>query len=382
MKIVVVGGVAAGMSIAARARRLDELADIVVFERGHHVSFANCGLPYHIGETIKERSRLLLQTPQSLHETLDIDVRTGVEVVSIDREAKTVRARVVDTGEEYDEPYDALALAPGAAPFRPPLPGIDLDSVHVLRRIGDMDVIKAAVDGEGDKARTGGAKHAVVIGAGYIGLEMAENLHDRGVKVEVVEMADQIVPPLDHEMTRAMEKYIQGHGITLHLNTAAAAFTRKPNGRTQVELKNNTFIETDMVIMAAGVRPSAELAVAAGLEIGPRGGIVVDEHMRTSDPHIWAAGDAVEVRHVVLPGQLAHPARRSRQPPGPGRRRRTSAGVTRPSTRCRAPAWSRCSRWSRAAPARPRSSWSPPACRSSPSAPTRTGTPATTPAPR
>ena len=314
MKIVVVGGVAAGMSIAARARRLDELADIVVFERGHHVSFANCGLPYHIGETIKERSRLLLQTPQSLHETLDIDVRTGVEVVSIDRKAKTVRARVVDTGEEYDEPYEALALAPGAAPFRPPLPGIDLDSIHVLRRIGDMDVIKAVVDGEGDKARTGGAKHAVVIGAGYIGLEMAENLHDRGVKVEVVEMADQIVPPLDHEMTRAMEKYLQGHGITLHLNTAAAAFTRKANGRTQVELKNNTFIETDLVIMAAGVRPSAELAVAAGLEIGPRGGIVVDEHMRTSDPHIWAAGDAVEVRHVVLPDSwlmpLAGPANR------------------------------------------------------------------------
>ncbi|MDO8107582.1 FAD-dependent oxidoreductase [Isoptericola sp. b441] len=314
MKIVVVGGVAAGMSIAARARRLDEFADIVVFERGRHVSFANCGLPYHIGQTIKDRSRLLLQTPESLHETLDIDVRTGVEVVAIDRKTKTVRARVVDTGEEYDEPYEALALAPGAAPVRPPLPGIELDSVHVLRRIGDMDAIKAAVDGEGDKARTGGVRHAVVIGAGYIGLEMAENLHERGVTVEVVEMADQIVPPLDHEMTRAMEKYLQGHGITLHLSTAAAAFTRKSNGRTQVELKNNTFIETDMVIMAAGVRPSAELAVAAGLEIGPRGGVVVDDHMRTSDPSIWAAGDVVEVRHTVLPDSwlvpLAGPANR------------------------------------------------------------------------
>ncbi|MCV2394784.1 FAD-dependent oxidoreductase [Actinotalea sp. M2MS4P-6] len=314
MKIVVVGGVAAGMSLAARARRLDEFAEIVVFERGHHVSFANCGLPYHIGETIKERDRLLLQTPASLHDSLAIDVRNGVEVLSIDPAAKSVRVRVVDSGEEYDESYDALGLTPGAVPFKPTMPGIDLDSVHVLRRIGDMDVIKRAVDGDGDKKRSGGVQHAVVIGAGYIGLEMAENLHERGVKVEVVEMADQIMPPLDHEMTRAMEKYIQAHGVTLHLGTAAAAFTKKANGRTQVELKNNTFIETDMVIMAAGVRPSVELAEAAGLELGPRGGIAVDEHMRTSDPSIWAAGDAVEVKHTVLPDSwlipLAGPANR------------------------------------------------------------------------
>ncbi len=314
MKIVVVGGVAAGMSLAARARRLDEFAEIVVFERGHHVSFANCGLPYHIGETIKDRDRLLLQTPQSLREALDIDVRNGVEIVSIDREAKTVRARVLDTAEEYDEPYDALALTPGAVPLKPALPGIDLASVYVLRRIGDMDVIKRAVDGDGDRARTGGVQHAVVIGAGYIGLEMAENLHERGVKVEVVEMADQIMPPLDHEMTRAMEKYIEVHGVKLHLGTAAAAFTTKANGRTQVELKNTTFIETDMVIMAAGVRPSAELAEAAGIELGTRGGIAVDQQMRTSDPSIWAAGDAVEVRHTILPDSwlipLAGPANR------------------------------------------------------------------------
>jgi NADPH-dependent 2,4-dienoyl-CoA reductase/sulfur reductase-like enzyme/peroxiredoxin family protein/TusA-related sulfurtransferase/rhodanese-related sulfurtransferase len=314
MKIVVVGGVAAGMSVAARARRLDEHAEIVVLERGHHVSFANCGLPYHIGETIKERDRLLLQTPETLREQLDIDVRTGVEAIAIDREARTVRARVLDTGEEYDEPYDALALAPGASPVRPPLPGIDLDSVHVLRRIGDMDVIKAAVDGDGSAARTGGIRHAVVIGAGYIGLEMAENLHERGVSVEVVEMADQIVPPLDPEMTRAMEKYVRSRGVVLHLGTAAAAFARTPDGRTRVELKNHTVITTDMVVMAAGVRPSAELAAAAGIELGPRGGIAVDEHMRTSDPHVWAAGDAVEVRHLVLPSTwlvpLAGPANR------------------------------------------------------------------------
>ncbi|HMO10433.1 MAG TPA: FAD-dependent oxidoreductase [Actinotalea sp.] len=314
MKIVVVGGVAAGMSLAARARRLDEHAEIVVFERGHHVSFANCGLPYHIGETIKERDRLLLQTPQSLRDSLDIDVRTGVEVVSVDRVARTVRARVLDTGEEYDEPYDALGLTPGAQPFRPAMPGIDLDSVHVLRRIGDMDVIKRAVDGDGDKARTNGVRHAVVIGAGYIGLEMAENLHERGVQVEVVEMADQIMPPLDREMTRAMEKSLRAHGVGLPLGTAAAAFARKANGRTQVELRNATFLETDLVILAAGVKPAVELAGAAGIELGPRGGIRVDAHMRTSDPHIWAAGDAVEVQHSVLPGSwlipLAGPANR------------------------------------------------------------------------
>lgn len=314
MKIVVVGGVAAGMSIAARARRLDESAQIVVFERGHHVSFANCGLPYHIGETIKDRDRLLLQTPASLRDSLAIDVRTGIEALAIDREARSVHVRDVDTGEEYDEPYDALALAPGAAPFRPDLPGIDLPSVHVLRRIGDMDLIKKVVDGAGDAARTGGVRHAVVIGAGYIGLEMAENLHERGVTVEIVEMADQIMPPLDREMTTAMEKYLRAHGLTLHLGTAAAAFATTPGGRTRVELRNNVFLETDLVILAAGVRPSVELAAAAGLELGPRGGIAVDDHLRTSDPHIWAAGDAVEVRHAVLPGSwlvpLAGPANR------------------------------------------------------------------------
>ncbi|MGV8967556.1 MAG: FAD-dependent oxidoreductase [Cellulomonas sp.] len=314
MKIVVVGGVAAGMSIAARARRLDEFAEIVVFERGHHVSFANCGLPYHIGEVITERSRLMLQTPQSLSESLDLDVRIGVEVLSIDRAAKTVRARDVDSGVEYDEPYDSLALAPGANPVRPNLPGIDLPQIQVLRRIGDMDAIKAMVDGAGGASRTGGIKHAVVIGAGYIGLEMAENLHERGVLVEIVEMADQIVPPLDREMTTPMENYLRAHGIALHLKTAAAAFAPGRDGQVKVELKNNTFIDTDLVILAAGVRPSTELAVAAGLELGSRGGILVDKHMRTSDPDIFAAGDAVEIEHTVLPGTwlipLAGPANR------------------------------------------------------------------------
>ncbi|CAN5442918.1 CoA-disulfide reductase [soil metagenome] len=314
MKIVVVGGVAAGMSAAARARRLDEFAEIVVLERGHHVSFANCGLPYHIGEVITERSRLLVQTPASLREQLDIDVRVGVEAVSIDRAAKSVRARDVDSEVEYDEPYDKLILTPGAEPVRPQLPGIDLPAIHVLRRIGDMDVIKATIDGAGGKDRKGGVTHAVVIGAGYIGLEMAENLHERGVSVEVVEMADQIMPPLDRELTTTVENYLRAHDIVLHLRTAAAAFTERPDGRVRVELKDSTFIDTDLVIMAAGVRPNTGLAVAAGLELGPRGGIKVDRHMQTSDPDIYAAGDAVEVEHTVLPGTwlipLAGPANR------------------------------------------------------------------------
>ncbi|KGM12919.1 FAD-dependent oxidoreductase [Cellulomonas bogoriensis] len=311
MKLVVVGGVAAGMSIAARARRLDEHAQIVVLERGAHVSFANCGLPYHVGEVIADRSRLLLQTPQSLAESLDLDVRTGVEVLAIDREAKTVRARDLATGREYDEPYDTLALTPGAEPVRPPLPGIDLPGVHVLRRIGDMDRIKADVDGVTDGPP---ARHAVVIGAGYIGLEMAENLHARGVAVEVVEMTDQVLPALDREMTTTVENHLRAHGVALHLGTAAAAFTTGRERRLRVELKNHTVVETDLVVLAAGVRPATALAVDAGLELGPRGGIKVDARLRTSDPSIYAAGDAVEVEHAALPGTwlipLAGPANR------------------------------------------------------------------------
>ncbi len=310
MKIVVVGGVAAGMSCAARARRLDEFAEIVVFERAHHVSFANCGLPYHIGEVIADRDRLLLQTPQSLHESLALDVRTGHDVVAIDADAKTVTVRDLETGEELTEAYDALALCPGAAPFVPPLPGVDHPNVHVLRRIGDMDAIKALVDGTNGPP----ARHAVVIGAGYIGLEVAENLHHRGVETVIVEMADQIIPPLDRELTTQMESYIRAHGITLQLSTTAAAFSETPSGRLRVELTNNEFIETDLVVMAAGVRPSTELATQAGVELGPRGGIKVDEHMRTNLPDVYAAGDAVEVEHAILPGPylvpLAGPANR------------------------------------------------------------------------
>jgi len=219
--------------------------------------------------------------------------------------------RVLDTGEEIVESYDKLALCPGAAPFVPPLPGVDHPDIHVLRRIGDMDAIKALVDGSHGNPP---ARHAVVIGAGYIGLEVAENLHHRGIETVIVEMAEQILPPLDRELTTQMESYIRAHGITLQLGTQAAAFSETPNGRLRVELQNNEFVETDFVVLAAGVRPSTRLAVDAGIEIGPRGGIKVDEHMRTNVADVYAAGDAVEVEHLVLPGPylvpLAGPANR------------------------------------------------------------------------
>ena len=313
MKLVVVGGVAAGASVAARARRLDEFAEIVVLERSGNVSFANCGLPYHIGEVITDRSRLLLQTPQSLRETLDIDVRVSQEVTAIDPEGHTVTIRNLLTGEEYTEGWDKLALCPGSSPFRPPMPGLDHPQVMVLRNVEDMDHIKAAVDAiAADAARL---HHAVVIGAGYIGLEMAENLHERGMAVEIVELADQIMPPLDKELSTPMENYLRAHGIALHLSTAAAAFTPGKQPQTvTVELTSGRFLTTSLVIMSAGVRPNTGLAAAAGLELGPRGGVRVDRHMRTSHPDIYAAGDVVEVEHTVLDGSwiipLAGPANR------------------------------------------------------------------------
>ena len=309
MKLVVVGGVAAGASTAARARRLDESAEIIVFERGHHVSFANCGLPYHVGEVIADRDRLLLQTPQSLRDSLNIDVRIGTEVTAIDPATRTVSVREVDTGAEYTETYDALALCPGAAPVRPPLAGIDHPAIEVLRRIGDMDRIKARLDTAlaAHKAARRDPVRAVVIGAGYIGLEMAENLHHRGVAVDVVERADQILPPVDREISVPVEQHLRSRGIHVHLSTTAAAFAPLPEDRVGVELNNGTTLPADLVILAAGVRPDTALATAAGLTLGEHGGIAVDTHMRTSDPFIWAAGDAVETPHPVLPGSYLNP---------------------------------------------------------------------------
>jgi NADPH-dependent 2,4-dienoyl-CoA reductase/sulfur reductase-like enzyme/peroxiredoxin family protein/rhodanese-related sulfurtransferase/TusA-related sulfurtransferase len=305
MKLLIVGGVAAGASAAARARRLDESAEIVVIEKGSHVSFANCGLPYHIGGVIKERDSLLLQTPQSLQASLNLEVRVGHEATAIDRKAHTVRVREIATGREYDETYGKLVLCPGAAPIRPRLPGIEHPRILVLRDVADMDRIVAALQP--------GAKTAVVIGGGYIGVEMAENLQARGLTVEVVEMLDQIIAPLDREMARPLEDHLRRHGVRLHLGAAAAAF-RDRDGGVNVELVNGTVLPADVVILAVGVRPESSLARAAGLEIGAKGGIRVNAQLQTSDPDIYAAGDAVEVTDAVTgqPAQipLAGPANR------------------------------------------------------------------------
>lgn len=290
MKLVIVGGVAGGASAAARARRLSERADIVLFERGPDVSFANCGLPYYIGGEIAERSKLLVTKPVYLKGRYRLDVRTRSEVVSIDRARKTVRVRELATGGEYDEPYDKLVLAPGAAPLRPPIPGIDLPGIHTLRNLDDVDRIKQAVDR--------GVKQAVIVGAGFIGLELAENLVRRGVKTAVVELQDQVLPPLDAEMTAPIAEQLRVHGIDLHLGQTAEAFEAVPGGLT-VRLRSGETLPAQLVLLGVGVRPENRLAVESGLEVGPRGGIQVDEHMRTNDPDVYAVGDAAEVRDFV-----------------------------------------------------------------------------------
>lgn len=305
MKLVIVGGVAGGASTAARARRLDETAEIIVLERDHYVSYANCGLPYHIGGVIQDRSKLLVQTPEKLRESLNLDVRVGHEVIAIDRQSQQVAVHNLDTGETYQEAYDKLVLSLGAQPIRPRLPGIDHPQVRVLRNIPDMDAIIAQLGPQ--------TRRVTVVGGGYIGVEVAENLIHRGLQVDLVEMMDQIMPPLDHEMARDLQYHLAEHGVTLHLATAAQSFTPEENG-LQVHLANGEVLPTDLVIMAVGVRPNTALAQEAGLPVGPRGGLQVDAHMRTVDPHIYGVGDMVETIHTVT-GQpilaaLAGPANR------------------------------------------------------------------------
>jgi NADPH-dependent 2,4-dienoyl-CoA reductase/sulfur reductase-like enzyme/rhodanese-related sulfurtransferase len=305
VKLVIVGGVAGGASAAARARRLSEAAEIVLIERGPDVSFANCGLPYHIGGAIADRAKLLVVSVEQLRIRLRLDVRPRSSVERINRAAKTVRIREVDTGREYDESYDKLILAPGAAPLRPPIAGIDLPGVFTLRNLPDMDRIKAAVDG--------GAKQAVIVGAGFIGLELVENFVERGVQTTVVELQDQVLPPLDKEMTAPIVEALKSRGVTLILQDSAEAFTQSDDGLT-VRLKSGRELPAGLVVLGVGVRPENKLAVEAGLEVGPRGGIKVDEHLQTSDPDIYAVGDAIETRDTVsgAPVQvpLAGPANR------------------------------------------------------------------------
>jgi len=280
IRVVIVGGVAGGMSAATRLRRLDEAARITVVERSGHVSFANCGLPYHVGGVIAERDALLLQTPQSLAARFAIDVRVRHEAVRIERDRRVVVVRDLDSGTEQDLPYDALVLSPGASPVRPPIPGIE--RALALRSVEDTDALVAA---------TLSARTAVVIGGGFIGLEMAENLVHRGLATTVVEATAQVMAPLDPELAEIVHRRIRRHKVDLRLGAAVAGI-----GASDVTLSTGERIPADLVVAAIGVRPETGLAVGAGLVLGPRGGIAIDEHFRTSDPQIYAVGDAVEKR--------------------------------------------------------------------------------------
>lgn len=299
-KVVVVGGVAGGMSAAARLRRLAEDAEIVVLERDDYVSFANCGLPYHIGGEITKRSSLLLQTPTSLADSLALEVRTGHEVAAIDRTAQQVSVREMSTGREYTETYDHLVLATGATPLKPPLPGVDHPRVFTLRSIPDMDAIKAVVDDD--------ATRAVVVGGGYIGLEVAEAFRHRGLQVTLVEAADHVMAVLDAEMSREVEDHLEANGVHLYLTTTASGFEEvEGSDDVVVDLGDAGSVRADLVVLAVGVRPESSLASAAGLELTDRGALVVNEHQQTSDPRVYAVGDSVQVRDTVTGSPIVVP---------------------------------------------------------------------------
>jgi NADPH-dependent 2,4-dienoyl-CoA reductase/sulfur reductase-like enzyme/rhodanese-related sulfurtransferase len=290
MKLLIVGGVAGGASAAARARRLSEDAHIALIERGPDVSFANCGLPYYIGGEIAERDKLLVVQPERLRARYNLDVRVRTSVEAIDRSGKKVRVRDLVTGREYEESYDKLILAPGAAPLRPPIPGIDLPGIFTLRNLQDMDRIKEKLDR--------GVRQAVVVGAGFIGLELVENLVRRGSATTVVELQDQVLPPFDKEMTTPVAEHLATKGVALLLGQSAEAFEQAPDGLI-VRLKSGNRLPAQLVILGVGVRPENKLAVDAGLEVGPRGGIRVNEHLQTSDADIYAVGDAIEIKDFV-----------------------------------------------------------------------------------
>ncbi|WP_338887484.1 FAD-dependent oxidoreductase [Aeromonas rivipollensis] len=315
-RILIVGGVAGGASAAARARRVSEEAEIVMFERGEFVSFANCGLPYHIGGDIPNRDALLLQTPQSFKRRFNVDVRVFHEVIEIDKGGKSLLVRNLQSGEERREPYDVLLLSPGAAPIRPPFPGIDSPGVHSLRNIPDMDRILAALAHEQPR-------HVTVVGGGFIGLEMMEALHQRKLAVTLLELSDQVMAPVDKEMANMLHARIREEGIDLRLRIGLCAIEplelpaeKGPAvpGGLRLTLNDGSHLDTGLLILAIGVKPETLLAAKAGLELGPRGGIKVDAGMRTSDPFIYAVGDAVEEtdfvtgESVLIP--LAGPANR------------------------------------------------------------------------
>ena len=296
MNCLIIGGVAGGATVAARLRRMDEKANIILFERGKYVSYANCGLPYYIGDTINNREKLFVQTAKGFTDRFRIDIRTEQEVTAIRPDKKEVEIKNLSTGETYTETYDKLVLSPGAEPLRPGIEGIGSKKIFTLRNVPDTDTIKNYVNTENPK-------RAIVVGGGFIGLEMAENLYDLGIQVDVVEMANQVMAPLDFSMAAIVHRQLTDKGVGLHLEDGVSRFEEKDGGVT-VHLRSGKQIATDMVLLSIGVRPETKLAKDAGLAIGERGGIAVNDYMQTSDADIYALGDAVEVRHLVT-GQPA-----------------------------------------------------------------------------
>jgi len=324
MKVIIVGGVAGGASCAARLRRLDEKAEILMVERTPYVSYANCGLPYHVGGVIEKESSLLVANEELFREQFAIDVRTNCEAIEISPKKKTVNLRNVTTGEVTTHSYDKLVLSPGGVSVRPPLPGIDLPGIFHVRTVPDVHDIREWLE-KGSSFLSGMHKYsgfqtvkpktrAVVVGGGFIGLEMVENLVHRGFEVTLVELIDQVLPPVDQEHARVIEAVLKRHGVRVALSDGVAGFKQAANGAIDVQTKSGKTYPADVVILALGVRPDTKLAKMAGLQIGERGGIRVDDQMRTSDPDIFAVGDAIEVKDFVT-GQwtlipLANPANR------------------------------------------------------------------------
>jgi NADPH-dependent 2,4-dienoyl-CoA reductase/sulfur reductase-like enzyme/rhodanese-related sulfurtransferase len=308
MKVIIVGGVAGGASCAARLRRLDEKAEILMVERGPFVSYANCGLPYYVGGSIDEESKLLVATEQMFKVIFNMDCRTNCEVTGISAKEKTVTLKNHLSGKVTTEKYDKLVLSPGAAPVRPPLPGLDLPGIFSVRTVADSKNIKEWLDRDTDNSvgnsftgvdKISKPKKAVVIGGGFIGLEMVENLIERGLTVTLLEKLDQVMPPLDPEMARVVKRYMKKHGITIKTGDGVAGFSKGENGGLEVHTEKDKVYKADIVIMSIGVKPELELAKMAGIKVGDIGGIRVNEHMVTSDPDILAVGDAVEVKDFI-----------------------------------------------------------------------------------
>ena len=299
MKVLIIGGVAGGATTAARIRRLDENAEIRIYEKGAYISYANCGLPYYIGDTITERERLFVQTPESFSQLLNVDIKVNHEVTAINREEKKLTVKNLETGEELQDSYDKLVLSPGAEPLRPGIPGINNDKIFTLRNVPDTDTIKSFVEEKNPQ-------RAVIIGAGFIGLEMAENLHHKGIFVTIVEAADQVMNILDYEMAAEVHQHLKVKGVEFYLKDGVSSFHDK--GETvSISLQSGREIETDLIILSIGVKPDIKLAKEADLEIGQTGGIVIDKYLRTSDKDIYSLGDATEFPNPITGDSLRVP---------------------------------------------------------------------------